>query len=162
MIFAFGNYELDIDVEKTRQFYQNSPQELTDGCDCAGCRNFREAYKQSMPEVKTFFEQLGVDILKAPDLSAFNGDIEKKTLSYGGFCHLCGTILKSGMVKTTEAPNCVRAETESWYEVAEGLSVMFAEDCALLEKDFPTPVVQMEIRINVPWVLEGEEHYLLT
>lgn len=158
MLFSFGDYELDIDVERTRQFYQTSAQMLTEGCDCAGCRNFRAAYPQLPDPVKTFLEMLGADIVMAPEMAVYNGDRNKGTLFYNGFLHLCGTIRKDGAVRTREAPNRVHIEKESWYTVAEGCSVMFTGDCALLEKDFPTPVIQMEICLDAPWVLEGETY----
>ncbi len=161
MLYKFGEYEVDIDVERTKRFYQESVHELTEGCDCSGCRNFRKAYEQTPHEVKSFFAKLGVDILQAPDMSVYNGSCEKKTLFYNGFVHLCGIILKDGAERSTVAPDCVRIEESSWYTVADGCSVMFTKDCALMERDFPKPVIQMEVNIDIPWVLEGEKHDFL-
>ena len=161
MFFKFGDYELEIDVERTRQFYLESIQDLTEGCDCPGCRNFRKAYEQMSREVKSFFWKLGVDILKAPDMSVYYGNSEKQTLFYNGFVHLCGEILKDGALRTIVTPNQTQIEAESWYVIAEECSVMFTKDCALLESGFPAPVIQMEVCMDIPWVLDGEKHALL-
>ena len=42
MIFEFGTFKVDVDVERTRRFYETVDDQL--GCECAGCRNFRKAY----------------------------------------------------------------------------------------------------------------------
>lgn len=39
MVFEIGKYTLDIDVDKTREFYIRA-QKITEGCDCQGCRNY--------------------------------------------------------------------------------------------------------------------------
>ena len=44
-------------------------------------------------------------------------------------------------------------------KVTEDVSVFFTERCALVEKDFPAPVIQMEIQCNVAWVLDEPNPY---
>lgn len=39
MIFTFGNYTVDIDVEKTREIYRTLPT-TGQACGCDGCGNF--------------------------------------------------------------------------------------------------------------------------
>ena len=41
MLFELGHYILDIDIERTRAFYDQA-EIITDGCNCQGCRNYSQ------------------------------------------------------------------------------------------------------------------------
>ena len=62
MIFEFGHQKVDIDVEKTRQFYHDA-YEID--CTCDGCVNFVKAVDTLPTSVKSFFADLGIDLKKA-------------------------------------------------------------------------------------------------
>ncbi len=157
MIFTFGGFTVDIDVEKTRRFYEQSMQTLTEGCDCIACQNFVKASTHIAPKIGDFFAQLGVDICKAPDMSAMHGEPDRQILHYWGFYHLCGTIIDGVNVRVADG----LIDPEQMYEVVPSCRIWFTDQCALLEPEFPAPIIQMEVEIEVPWVLE-EQHYLLT
>ena len=57
MLLETELYKLDIDVERTRQFYESAPY---DACQCAGCRNFCRAYQTLPAHVPDFFQRLGI------------------------------------------------------------------------------------------------------
>ena len=150
MVFQFGQFRIDVDVEKTRKFYRETSQTLTEGCDCINCQNFVRAYEGFDPQIKEFFETLGVDICKAPDMSVFYGTSKSNTLHYEGWCHLCGTILSG------------ENRDEVWtYAVTDTCRVSFREHCDLLKADFPRPVFQMDVQIEVPWLFEDIHHDLM-
>ena len=154
MVFKFGRFVVDIDVDKTKDFYEQSKQTLTEGCECIGCQNFVKASEKFSPEIHSFFSQLGVDICKAPDMSAMYGERERQILHYCGFYHLCGTIIDS--VDTHGADDL------EMHAVTPDCHIYFNDQwCALVEQGFPAPIIQMEVEIEVPWILE-EQHYLLT
>lgn len=161
MIFRFGGFTVDVDVEKTKQFYEASAQTLTEGCDCIACQNFVKASKNFPMDVRSFFAQLGVDVCKAPDMSAMYGEQERQVLHYWGFYHLCGSILAGDNPWVADSPESSHWDPEKAYEVAPGCRVGFTERCALTEDGFPAPVIQMEVEMEVAWLLE-EQHYLLT
>ena len=155
MIFEFGEYKLDIDAARTRRFYETAEDFL---CDCAGCRNFRKAVPMVPDAVHAFFRQFGVSIGNPAEMTAYVSR-DGNTTYYGGFYHICGTIL---------------AGKDPWQEVGDGVhqlnahcargphkdfSVFFTEMCALVEEDFPTPVIQMEVECHLPWVLEEPNPY---
>lgn len=161
MIFHFGNFTIDVDVAQTRKYYRETSRTLTEGCDCLDCRNFVEAYEGFDPRIRDFFETLGVDICKAPDMSAMHGDGKTNTLYYLGFCHLCGTIAhgKSAWVSDT-------ADSGHWDEglawaVTETCRVSFSDRCVLVDKAFPGPVIQMDVDIQVPWLFEEQHHLMI-
>ncbi len=63
MIFTFGQYKIDVDVEKTKEFYSNA-KTVSTGCSCDGCLNFEKAVGKLPKEVRTFFADLGIDMTK--------------------------------------------------------------------------------------------------
>ena len=63
MIFQFGEYKIDVDVEKTRQFYDRA-KTVSEGCQCDGCLNFERAVDKLPQNIRDFFSALGVDIKK--------------------------------------------------------------------------------------------------
>ncbi len=69
MIFEFGRYKVDVDVEKTKHFYENA-QTVSKGCSCDGCQNFEQAAVILPQSVRRFFTNLGVDVRKVSEFSA--------------------------------------------------------------------------------------------
>ncbi len=163
MIFTFGNNKLDIDVQKTREYYAQTNYD-GEGCTCDGCRNFAKAIEIFPKAVHDFFEELGLDIRKEAEIMVYCSENEGKSLLYGGFYHLCGELLSDNdmwipLEGNTEISKGYAMNEEDMYVIADGYRVGFSKKCALLSKDFPRPVVQMEIEFLVPWVLETENTY---
>lgn len=63
MIFQFGEYKIDVDVEKTKQFY-NRAKTVSEECQCDGCLNFERAVDELSQNIRDFFSALGVDMKK--------------------------------------------------------------------------------------------------
>ena len=145
MIFEFGHQKVDIDVEKTRQFYLEDS--LID-CTCDGCVNFVKAVDILPETVKTFFTNLGVDLKKSTEIYVCYQN-DDGTLLYGGFCHLCGTILDGD----TFWGQLAQKGNEPFL-VSPHFRVYFHNDIALLERNFPKPVLQLEFDARIPWVLD--------
>ena len=91
MVFEFGSYKADIDVEKTRHFYKNA-ESVSKRCSCDGCTNFEEAVAVLPQSVIKFFADLGIDMRKVCECYV-NITNDNGTLLYGGFYHVCGTLL---------------------------------------------------------------------
>lgn len=91
MLFEIGQYRLDIDVPKTRQFYETADV-VSKSCSCDGCLNFERAVSKLPPVIISFFTNLGVDIRKACECYVNYAD-DDGTLLYGGFYHVCGILL---------------------------------------------------------------------
>ena len=145
MIFSFGHYTVDIDAQKNKSFYDNK---IVGTCSCAGCRNFEKAVDHFPSDILNFFESLGVDIKKAAECAASHTE-ENGKVFYGGFCHLNGTILKGDASE----------RTIQMVRILDDLEISFQNTCYLLEKDFPSPVIQLEFCLWVPWVLPEENPY---
>lgn len=159
MIFEFGEYKLDIDVDRTHRFYET--YETVDdslGCNCAGCRNFRIVYSSIPDTVQGFFRQLGVDIGKPTELTAYNSSDGNLTF-YDGFYHICGTILAGKDPWLQVGEGVYQLNEEYTLNLTNDFLVFFTEKCALVDPDFPTPVIQMEVRCNLPWGLDEPNPY---
>lgn len=154
MIFAFGDYQLDIDVERTRAFYQTAEM-ITAGCACDGCSNYLAASDGFPESVKAFFSMLGVDVRKAAEIITWCSEDDGKALYYGGFYHICGRILNH--VDCWEANGSMN---DTMYSITAGYAVGFTESVSLLEAGFPMPALQMEIGFHqVPWLLDTKNTY---
>lgn len=139
MIFEFSQWVVDIDVEKTREFYNNASF-VSEVCPCSGCRNYEKAIDFLPDEVISFFSRLGIEMKKIREVYVNYANADN-TVYYGGFYHVCGKII-SGENKG--------------FSVAKDFTVLFQSDCYLLEDNFPVPAIQIEILTNIPWVLNED------
>lgn len=62
MVFTFGEYLADIDVEATRNYYRGKATE--NDCPCPGCVNFRKYADVCDEKIKRAFSELGIDSMK--------------------------------------------------------------------------------------------------
>lgn len=159
MIFTFGKFRIDTDVEKNHAFYLNA-ETVADGCDCDGCQNFEKAAADFPPKVLEFFDILGVSPEKAAEVFACCSENNGKALYYNGFYHLCGVVLEGESAWVPQSENVRAWDANFAFEVEPGFRVSFAEGGnALLEENFPMPVIAMEIEFHVPWVLDKPNTY---
>lgn len=162
MLYKFGEQLIDINVEKTRKFYKTA-KTITQGCNCDGCCNYEEATAYFPNEVKTFFENIGVDLKKAAEIIAWVSENDKKDVYYGGFYHVCGRIIsednlwKSELVDT-DTTVCHLDEDEM-FMITENYRIGFCNGSSLLEEGFPLPAIQIEILFTCPWVISKENRY---
>jgi len=148
MMFEFGLYRVDIDIEKTRETYARLPL-VSESCPCEYCSNYEAAADGFSPAVLEFFEAIGADVKKPTEVYV-NYENDEGSIFYGGFYHGCGILLShDGDDGATIEP---RDDREP-HDLSDGFRISFQSDCDLLEEDFPAPVLQIEIRANVPWVL---------
>ena len=152
MVFEFSKYVVDIDVDKTKGFYCKAPL-VSDGCSCAGCRNYEKAIDHLSLEVVSFFDQFGIEMKKVCEVYVNCANVDNSIL-YGGFYHLCGKIISGESAWIPTSPNTKHLDEDEMFSIAKDFKVSFQEECALLADDFPTPAIQLEVLGNIPWVLE--------
>lgn len=150
MILRYGNYILDVDAAATSAFYARHAD--TEDCDCPGCRNYRAWTASVDCTLREALVPLGLRPEQVAEIYV-NCRNDDGTLFYGGFFHICGKILQSGIVWTEITERSRTMGAESFVELVPGFDIYFEEEVHLLEKDFPTPVIQMEFYTNIPWVL---------
>lgn len=151
MLFEFGPYKVDIDIPKTRLFYEEYGL-AAGGCDCDGCRNFAKAADTFPQPVLSFFTRLGIDAGKPCECYAQYTN-ENGTLLYGGFYHVCGALL----TENTKSRDCLCQE--DYFYVSPDFRICFTDSVCLLEETFPSPAIQLEISADIPWILQEENPY---
>lgn len=152
MQLELGMYQLDLDTERTAGFYAERDS-VSCPCSCANCRNFAKAIRLLPATVRAFFQQLGVDPAK-PTETWGNYAPSGNTVHYGGFYHICGTILNDAEPWVPVDEGGFRLNEQYLLTVEEGYRVFFSNEVHLLDPDFPKPVIQMEIEFILPWVLD--------
>ena len=157
MIFTFGNYTVDIDVKKTRQIYKRLPL-ITQGCNCDGCQNFEKAVDVLPKAVRVFFDDLGIDLKRIVECYV-NSKNEDNTLLYGGFCHVCGTLVQgeNAWVNISEKHSYYNSDLA--YHLDDNFCVSFQDECLMVEDQFEAPILQIEFEASIPWVLNKENTY---
>lgn len=149
MILDLGISQLDIDPERTAAFYA---QASGISCGCDGCRNYAKAAENLPAPVQELFQRLGIDPRKPAEVYV-NYAPTKDTVFYGGFYHICGTVRKgrSPWIKIDDRHSAFDGACR--VHLSEYCSVFINDQIHLLEKGFPTPVLQLEIDFTLPWVL---------
>ena len=158
LIFQFGEYKIDVDVEKTRQFYDRA-KTVSEGCQCDGCLNFERAVDKLPQNIRDFFSALGVDMKKICECYVYCAK-DENTLYYGGFCHICGTLLsgKSAWKPTSDSTACW--DEKATYPLSPNFGISFSNRIDMPEPDFPLPVIQLDFDADIPWVLEKRNSYI--
>ena len=157
MIFTFGNYTVDIDVEKTKQTYKKLPL-LSQGCNCDGCLNFEKAADVLPETVRAFFHNLGIDLKRIVECYV-NCKTMDGNLFYGGFCHVCGTLIEGKSAWVNISDTHTYYDPNIAYRLNDNFSISFQEECLMIEEQFEAPILQIEFEANIPWVLDKENTY---
>ena len=156
MIFRFGDYTLDIDVERTRAFYAREDVKTTgEQCVCQGCQNYDKAILAASDTVADFLRSLGIDPRKPAEVfDVMGGQLDENgQVLYNGFYHICATRLEGEDAWVHTSANSMHLDEDRMYAVGDSFKVSFEEQVLLLHKEFPAPVLQMEIDTHLPWVL---------
>ncbi len=156
MLFTFGSYTLDIDVDRTRAFYARPDVKTTsEKCVCTGCQNYDAAILLASPEVLNFFERLGIDPRKSAEVyDLLGGDPDEEgKMYYNGWYHVCGVRLQGEDAWVDVTNEMKHLDDAKMYTVDDAFKVSFEEGVMMLHEDFPSPVLQMEIDAHLPWVL---------
>lgn len=159
MLIRLSDYTLDIDLPRTRAFYQ-SPAALTtsEQCTCPGCRNYDAAILTAPKAVLDFLASLGIDPRKPTEVFDVMGQLDENgQVWYAGFYHLCGKIIheESRLAPLPDAESPAHWNNGHTHKPDPDFpfQVSFEEDIHLLPETFPTPVLQMEIDTRLPYLL---------
>ena len=78
---------------------------------------------------------------------------EDGKVRYNGFSHLCGVRLQGEDAWVETAKDMKHLDGDRMYTVDDSFKVSFEEQIHLLHKEFPAPVLQMEIDAHLPVAL---------
>lgn len=155
MVFEIGNYCLNVDTVRTSAYYSTLNGT---GCDCAGCRNYALALSKLSEPIHTFLSQFGIDPRTPIEMSVLHSPDGMRTC-YDGFSHICGTILAGTEPWIQTGPKSRQLDQNYLIEITSDCSAYFTNECALVDCDFPHPIIQLHISFSLPWVLEEPNPY---
>lgn len=147
-----GDWMIDVDAELTASFYATCPP-IVDTCGCLYCRNFFNACDALTKPVTDFFKTLGINPQK--DV----GEIyqlcvnDDGTHMYGGFYHIVGSIVEGQDCHVERPTGGYDMNLDNVHDELDFL-VGFTTNLGLVRENFPTPALQVELALNVPWVLD--------
>ena len=150
--FTFGDYVIEVDVEKTRDVYAKL-KPVNEKCKCDYCANYQKAVTSLPNNVHMFFWNLGVNLSMITESVAYNRNRDG-TVHYGGVCHVCGKVVKGKNMTVMQDGQLVTMRSEDAYEVADGVIVWFSDECNRVEREFDAPVMQLDFCVDLPWVLD--------
>lgn len=153
MLFDFGKFRVDVDVESTKAFYLMHGKTVLEDCGCVNCRNYYEAISQVSDKVKSFFSSIGIDPQKSPEATWWYTD-GNRVAYYSLTFHVVGTIVNAVDIYRPVGDNSFEQILENYYEIDKGFKIGFTSKSVLLEKDFPKPCIQLEIDAHLPWVID--------
>ena len=85
MIFQLGRYTIDVDVEKTKDFYASAVAS-NEICSCPCCQHFPNAIMSCSTIIVDFLNNLGIDPRKP-------GEVFGDKYNCSGWYHIVGTLL---------------------------------------------------------------------
>lgn len=159
MRLDFKDYSVEVDAEAARRAYEAQPR-TDEACACSGCRNFSLTIGDALGEGgRRLFEELGVDPAKPTEACADDalGGADGALLC-GAWYRLCGRI-----ERRLELP--LGTTGREWRDAMSrdvgGANVSFDERVIGGKVGFGGgAVVQMDISVSVPWVLDEPNTYL--
>lgn len=160
MIFRLSDFVLDVDVERTRAFYERDDVKTTsEQCVCQGCQNYDGAILTASATVLDFLRSMGIDPRKPAEVYDVMGSQldENGKVWYNGWYHICGVILhnESRLEPMTGAEGVAHWNNGHTHTPDPDFSfkVSFEEQAFVIHEAFPTPILQMELDAHLPWVL---------
>lgn len=139
------DWDLEVDFTRTHEYYSN--HNIDDDCKCTSCKNYRVNCQYFSSQLMEFFQSLGVDPSKEGEFMEF-GPSKDGNVIYMGFYHLVGKII--------DGPDYVEDKWEQinllkidQYEI--GFS---SKEIRCLRDDFPRPVIQLEFKTILPWIID--------
>ena len=153
-ILKFEDYMIDVDYINTKSHYDKR-QNISEDCTCDGCKNFEIAILHVQHEVKNVFIKMGIDISKPTEIYTIDSS-KDNVLQYGGWYTVSGKILEQAYVLAEDEKNTIK----EYIQINDDMSFSFQEETNLLYEDFPRPCFQMNILINLKWVLEIPNSYV--
>lgn len=137
-----GKWLLEINHDKTKQYYEKG----IEVCDCLYCVNYMEQMNNVDSEFNSLFQNLGINPTMPAQLAEFPAEEEGKH-HYIGHYHFVGRIIE-GEIST--ASNS-REDNSS---PLNNFNLSITEELEFVPNDFPTPILQLDFSVDLPWKLK--------
>jgi len=139
------DWQLEIDFDRTQNYYSN--HNIEEDCKCSSCKNYRANCDHFSKQLMEFFQLLGVDPSKEGNFMEF-GLTKDGYVIYMGFYHVVERI--------DEGPDYVDDKWEqlNLFKIDQFEFGFSSRDISCIPDDFPTPVLQLEFKTTIPWIIE--------
>lgn len=137
-IIRFSEVILNVDVKKTKAYYNNLS--IKNQCICDYCKNYRKAVQLSHQRVLSIFNMFGIDYMKADEISECGGDIKNRL-------YMCSYYFCSEII--TRENNSIKDQ----YVNIDNFQFSLSKDIYGDLKELPIPVLQLQVCVNLPWLL---------
>jgi len=136
----FRGWLLEADDVATRAAYTASAASAGERCGCLHCKNFEAARELVYPrETLDLFHRLGIDVQQEAEVY-HNARLGSGLHSYGGWLHFVGRIIGDAGAWSRITPTF-----QLWFRPGRDLALEAFKGLSL---------VQCELDVEVPWVLE--------
>lgn len=156
MILTFGKFRLDVDIDKTREYYK-AAELITNCCTCDGCANFEKAADVFPKPVRELFDNWGIDPKKAADVFTCCAEDNGAKLYCIADYVLVGKVIEGEQIHLWEEvdgnTSISRTQEDNLFKIDEDHSVGFEPNGDLNE------TLHMEAHLHIPWVLEKPNKY---
>lgn len=127
------DWEICVDIEGTKSFYTSFPYKN----DEMFALNYIEACSYCEPEILTFFDQLGIDILKPGAL--YYLPIEGDCIMYSGSYYVKGTV--------------IAGELDEWDVVVDPFCFSLTDGQYDTPSELVGDVIEISFEAVLPWLL---------
>jgi hypothetical protein len=163
-IMQILKWTVEYDAAATRHVHDEMLSGSPESCGCAGCRNFAAARNVAYPPpALDLFHQLGIEYDRESEIGSAV-DLGGGRFLYSGWFHFVGRIV-AGPKGITHVATVPRGNSGGigagevylidFEPMTPGFALCLAEKKDMLPSEFgDEPVVQLEFKAEVPWVLD--------
>ncbi len=157
MKLSIDQWQVDADVEATRDVYHRASRGAPANCSCAQCRNFAALGDSAFPpSFRELAGQLGIDYHKAVEVFDFH-DFRDGQTDYGGWFHFIGTIQEGPAEEWSGA-----CSQWPWNELTHDFKIVIGTGRHMAFREFgDRPLVQITFDAREPWVLPEAYPHLI-
>ena len=158
---TFGEWVIDVDVETTKEYYQNHPIENNGQIT----RNFLAFCNMLTEEERSFFDLMGIDIRSVEFVDDFAVQGEHKTILTPFRCFISGIFIKKAEMPAFSFDEWQEKMDEGYQFPDNNIHVGRFQlqfnggdengNCAPDKpENFPAPAIQIGVVVYVPWLLK--------
>ena len=149
MMLSIDQWQVNADVEATRDVYDRTSRGAPANCSCAYCRNFAALGDAAFPpSFRELAGKLGIDYHKAAEIFEWS-DFRDGQTGYGGWFHFVGTIQEGPVEEWSGA-------ISQWplYEVTYDFKIVIGLGRQMVFPEFgDRPLVKVDFFTRERWVL---------
>lgn len=147
MNIHISDYIISLNYKDTKLFYDKEDY-ITDNCGCDYCKNYFLACEQLDLSTKILFNSLGIDPQKEAEVMHLFED-DDFIHHYSVFYHFSGKIINGPLFWLKQSREVFTPNFIKFNDIEIG----FTESLSIPPDSLAKPIVQLEIKLSMPWLL---------